>query len=200
MKRLTDEQIDFLADNLERHGIDDERLRVELLDHVCVLVEVELNAGKTFEDAYQLVLQRFGNDGFRRVQDETLEFTNYPKFITKQLLIGVGIVGAVLFLAGIALRFGHLPYKGFFLAIGVLLLCYVFMPLALMYNLIRVRDRLFALFGAVTFFLVLHAIMFRLMRLPQARYFLPFALFVLLAFVGTAIIKWLRQRKKTPFK
>jgi hypothetical protein len=200
MKRLTDDQVDFLADNLEKHGIEDERLRGELLDHVCVLVEVELNTGKTFEEAYQLVLQRFGNDGFRRVQNDTLEYTNYPKFITKQLLAGIGIAGATVFLTGIVLRFGHLPYKGFFLAIGVLMLCYVFMPLALMYNLIRVRDRLFALFGAVTFFLLLHAVMFRLMRLPQARYFLPFAFLVLVAFGGTALAKWLQQRKKTSFK
>jgi hypothetical protein len=195
VKRLTDEQVDFLADNLERHGIEDEHLRGELLDHVCVLVEVELHAGKTFEDAYQLVLQRFGNDGFRHLQNDTLEYTNYPKFITKQLLIVLGSAGAAVFLTGIVLRVEQLPYKGFFLAVGVLLLCYAFMPLALLYNLIRVRDRLSAIFGAVTFFLLLHAVTFRLMRLPQARYFLPFALVLLLAFGVFAAVKWFRQRK-----
>jgi hypothetical protein len=146
------------------------------------------------------VIQRFGNDGFRRVQNDTLEYTNYPKFITKQLLIVLGSAGAAVFLTGIVLRVGQLPYKGFFLAVGVLLLCYVFMPLALLYNLIRVRDRLFALFGAVTFFLLLHAVTFRLMRLPQARYFLPFALFVLAAFGGMALVKWWQLRKDSLFK
>ena len=76
MDYLTDEQIDYIVDDLRRRGLHYAPLVDELLDHVCCLVESEVAAGTDFEVAYRQTIQAFGRDGIQKTQTLTFQSVN----------------------------------------------------------------------------------------------------------------------------
>ncbi len=66
---LTEQQIDFIDEDLENRGLTLNELRLELLDHVCCLVENEMSGGKyTFDEAYSRALIAFEDYNFEQIQ------------------------------------------------------------------------------------------------------------------------------------
>jgi hypothetical protein len=54
MPQLTDEHINFIIKDLSYRGVVQDDVREEMLDHICCVVETEMNSGKRFYDAYHL--------------------------------------------------------------------------------------------------------------------------------------------------
>ena len=61
MYPLTDQQIDFISNDIQSRGIAMVSLQHDLLDHVCCVIERELEPGGDFEQCYLLVIKRFFN-------------------------------------------------------------------------------------------------------------------------------------------
>jgi putative ABC transport system permease protein len=79
--RLNEEHIDFVVKDLHRRGILLDDLEDEIIDHVCSAVEGKMNDGQRFIEAYNDVIQSFGNNpGLQQTQKETastLMFKSY---------------------------------------------------------------------------------------------------------------------------
>ena len=67
MKTLTKTQILYIDNDLKAKGLSD-GFRNELLDHVCCLVEQQIQSGKTFSEAYAFSLETFGDQGFAELK------------------------------------------------------------------------------------------------------------------------------------
>jgi hypothetical protein len=72
MAMLSDEQVDYVLDDLRAHGIRLEGLRDNLLDHICILLEERLEAGGSFEAEYDGVLATFYRKDLYELEEEAL--------------------------------------------------------------------------------------------------------------------------------
>jgi hypothetical protein len=72
MYSITDKQIDFIHADLAAHGIRLDSLRAELLDHICVIIEENLEENGDFGQFYQKTIQSFYRQELREIEDQTL--------------------------------------------------------------------------------------------------------------------------------
>ena len=50
---ITDEQIEYILNDIRRNGVEMEDLQLNLLDHICCIMEQELKETDDFEQFYQ---------------------------------------------------------------------------------------------------------------------------------------------------
>jgi hypothetical protein len=72
MTALTDEQVDFILDDLRTRGIRLEGLQHNLLDHICILVEERLEPGGDFETLYASIIPAFYKQELYELEEEAL--------------------------------------------------------------------------------------------------------------------------------
>jgi hypothetical protein len=63
MLSLTEEQVAFIENDIKVRGITSPDLSIDLLDHICCLIEHELDEYRNFEAVYQKTLLLFGDQG-----------------------------------------------------------------------------------------------------------------------------------------
>ncbi len=68
---LEEDKIEWIQRDLRKQGLTKRKFRQEILDHICCAVEHSMEEGLAFEEAYQHTLGDFGQQGLRRVQEET---------------------------------------------------------------------------------------------------------------------------------
>ncbi|MBR9913639.1 MAG: hypothetical protein GYB32_02235 [Algicola sp.] len=72
---LSNEQVEFIENNLKLYGIESKDLRDDLTDHICSYLET--SESEDFDSLYQEALQKFGGyTSFQNLQRET----NIQKF------------------------------------------------------------------------------------------------------------------------
>jgi hypothetical protein len=76
MAAISDEQVDYILDDLRAHGIRLEGLRDNLLDHICILLEERLEAGGSFEAEYDGVFTTFYRKDLYELEEEALFLTS----------------------------------------------------------------------------------------------------------------------------
>lgn len=127
---LTDEQVEYILNDIRRNGVETEDLQLNLLDHICCIVEQEFKEGDDFEHFYKHMLGRFSTGGLRQVEDETIQlltFKNY--YVMKKLLIACGAISAFELIIGSILKLLHMAGASFFLVTGIMLFTLLFLPL-----------------------------------------------------------------------
>jgi hypothetical protein len=72
MYTLTDEQIDFILTDIKQRGVEMEDLQLNLLDHICCIIEQDLSPGSDFESFYRKTIPRFFKKELREIEEETL--------------------------------------------------------------------------------------------------------------------------------
>ena len=80
MFSLTEEQIAFIENDIKVRGITSPDLSIDLLDHICCLIENKLDEYRNFDTVYQETILLFGKNGLKEIQDETnrlLTFKHY---------------------------------------------------------------------------------------------------------------------------
>jgi hypothetical protein len=78
---ITDQQMDFILDDLRSKGIRLEDLQQNLLDHICVLIEENLAADGNFEQYYFTVIRSFYKKELSEIEEETRFLLNRPKYL-----------------------------------------------------------------------------------------------------------------------
>ncbi len=69
---ISDQQIDFILDDISRHGIKTESLRQNLLDHICIIIEQNLGPGENFETFYAATIKTFYKTELKEIEEETI--------------------------------------------------------------------------------------------------------------------------------
>lgn len=130
MYRISDEQIDYILNDIRRGGIETEDLQLNLLDHICCIIERELEEGGNFEQFYKLAARRFYKNSLREIEDETtnlLTFKNY--YAMKKLLIGSGAFAAFALITGSFFKVQHWPGASVLLTLGIGCFTLIFLPM-----------------------------------------------------------------------
>jgi len=130
MYNVTDEQVDFILNDIKAHGVILEDLQDNLLDHMCCIIEEELTEGGDFYKFYESILPRFFKRELKEIQEETdnlLTFKHY--YAMKKILNISGISSAILTLVGATLKTFHLPGAGIMIVLGGFIFSLLFLPL-----------------------------------------------------------------------
>ena len=70
MYQLNDHQIDLILFDLQQRGIETESLRLNLLDHICILIEENLEEDGDFSQCYATVIRSFYKQELKELEDE----------------------------------------------------------------------------------------------------------------------------------
>lgn len=128
---ITDEQIDYILNDIRRNGVDMEDLQLNLLDHICCIIEQNLEDNGDFEGFYQKTVRQFYKKELREIEEETirlLTFKNY--YAMKKSMIVSGTFSAIIFILGSVFKIMHWPGAGVLLVLGILVFSFLFLPLA----------------------------------------------------------------------
>jgi len=130
MYNITDDQLNFMLDDIKARGIVLEDLQDNLLDHICCVIENEMPDSADFYKFYEQILPKFFKRKLSEIQEETdnlLTFKNY--YAMKKTLNISGIAAAVITLAGAMFKTFHWPGAGIMLVTGGVLFSLIFLPL-----------------------------------------------------------------------
>jgi len=174
MLSLTEEQIAFIENDMKVRGITSPDLSTDLLDHICCLIENELDEYRNFETVYQKTLLLFGEKGLKEIQEETnrlLTFKHYY-FMNSTMKIS-GYVSSMLILIGSFFKFQHWPGANVMIVVGVFFLATLFLPLLFILKFKSTdennRSIVLSIIGFVSSLLICVGILFRILHWPGAR-------------------------------
>ncbi len=172
MYTLSEEQIDFILRDIKSRGVEMEDLQVSLLDHICCILECELEPDGDFESFYRKTIPRFFKKELREIEEETillLTFKNY--YAMKKVMMISGLISVVALIAGSFLKIMHWPGANFMLLLGITSASLLFMPILFILKTKESnsgRDKL--VLGIGTFFGILISLstLFKVMHWPYA--------------------------------
>lgn len=130
MYLLTEEQVDYILHDIQARGIGDESLQQDLLDHVCCIIEQELEEYGDFGTCYHSVIRKFYRKNLKEIEEEKtllLTFQNYYAMKKMMLYSGAFTVGALLL--GSLFKIAHWPGANVLLVCGIACVSLVFLPL-----------------------------------------------------------------------
>jgi hypothetical protein len=137
MIELQEKQIEKISEEIEQQGLTFTPLKNELLDHICCQIEMEMEQGMTFNDAYRKVRTAMGRKRIRQLQDETLTLINKKYRRMKRMMYGLGVAAPVLVIIAALFKVNHWPGGSVLITLGLFITGMVFLPLFVM---VRIRD------------------------------------------------------------
>lgn len=169
---LTEQQIDRILNDIRARGVKTESLQLNLLDHICCIVERDLEPDGDFESFYQQTLKTFYKHELREIEEEAELLLTYKNYYTmKKAMIISGALSALLLTVGIFFKFMHWPGASINLVCGISMFSLVFLPLVFLLKVREnnvLRDRIIYALGTVAGMLFSMAILFKIMYWPGA--------------------------------
>lgn len=171
---ITDEQFSYISKRIKQSGISAIEVQDDLIDHFCCMVEIEMQRGKSFEEAYQNAYQQTTPNGFEEIQYETFFLLNHKKLILmKQFTYISGYLFALSTTAGAFFKIMHFPGANIMLFSGLLGLSFIFLPL-LLFN--KFKDKVFNvmseklkwIFGTLSLMMIIIGSCFKVLHLQGA--------------------------------
>ncbi|HWY10645.1 MAG TPA: hypothetical protein VN026_04925 [Bacteroidia bacterium] len=168
MYSINDKQIDYILNDIRRRGVEMEDLQSNLLDHICCIVEQNLDSDGDFEDFYKKTIPKFFKHELWEIEEETILLLTYKNYYTmKKAMIYGGVFSLSLIALGTAFKIFHWPGAGPTMLLGFIVLCFVFFPAALYLNYNPAKKNIgtnLAAFLGGTFMMI--GIFFKIMHWP----------------------------------
>lgn len=198
MYTINDKQIDFILNDIRRRGVEMEDLQYNLLDHICCIIEQNLNPDGDFEDFYNQTIPKFFKHELWEIEEETINLLIFKNYYTmKKIMIYSGTISSAIFFAGLVLKFLHQPGAAVLIFLGITILSLVFLPLLLILKIREkkfVRDKIALTIGAVSGIALSLGTLFKVMHWPLANVMiLSSVLILVLLFLPFYLVSGLRN-------
>jgi hypothetical protein len=184
MYQLKDQHIDFILNDISARGVTIEDLQYNLLDHICCLIENNLEENGDFENFYKNTVQTFFKKELKEIEDETISLIIFKNYYTmKKAMIISGTVSAGLLSIGLIFKFMHWPGASIGVLLGIGLLSLLFLPLLFILKIKEkqnVKDKLTIGIGALAGVLISLGILFKVMHWPYANMMMNSSIAILL--------------------
>lgn len=170
---ITDEQIEYILNDIRRNGVEMEDLQLNLLDHICCIIEHKLEEGDDFERFYKQTVRQFYKNDLKEIEEETinlLTFKNY--YAMKKLMIVSGASAAFILLTGSLFKLAHWPGAGVLFVTGMVLFSLLFLPLLFVLKTKEAgstHDKVVLTTGTLVGILYCLSALFMVMHWPGAR-------------------------------
>jgi hypothetical protein len=127
---LTDQQLDFLEQEIQRRGIQHAALGDQLLDHFACGIEREMEAGLGFHEAYHKVYMQVSPNGLEEIDfSMTLVILHQKYALMKKFVFVLGFTAAFVFAVGFIFKNMHWPTANLMILIGAAVFTLAFLPL-----------------------------------------------------------------------
>ena len=138
MYRLSDQQIDYILNDIGARGVEMDSLQQNLLDHVCCIIENNLEANGDFESFYKQTIKTFYKDELWEIEEETLLLLTYKNYYAmKKIMITSGTIAAIAFTTGSTFKIMHWPGSSPLILLAMFCSSFIFLPL---YFLFKTRE------------------------------------------------------------
>lgn len=137
MIELQEKQIEKISVEIDQQGLTFTPLKNELLDHICCQIEIAMEQGMTFNEAYRKVRSDMGRKRIRQIQDETLTLISKKYRRMKRIMYGLGVAAPILVIIAALFKAYHWPGGGVMITLALFITGMVFLPLFVM---VRIRD------------------------------------------------------------
>lgn len=170
MAELTEQQIEFVSDEIQVRGVNLSTLHDDLLDHICTAIERKMDEGLNFDSAFIQTIKLFGPNGLMHVQNQTLLILTQMNETMKKVSLGFGLATVALLLAGIFFKAMHWPGAGMLIVLGNALLICGYLPILLAHKLKESaqNERFTLVAGYIGLAVMATGITFKLMHWPLA--------------------------------
>jgi hypothetical protein len=171
MVELSKHQVQYILKDIHQNGIQNEDLALNLLDHICCILEEELDDIRSFETHYPLVFKRFFKKEMAEIEEETqllLTFQNY--YAMKNVMIKSGFLSSILFIIGAVLKIAHLPGAAALLLLAAAVFSLVFLPIFFVFKSKNSSGSTKLIIGSGVLFGIIFCIatLFKVMHWPGA--------------------------------
>jgi hypothetical protein len=184
MYQLSDQQIDYIFNDISARGVEMESLQLNLHDHVCCIIEQNLEENGDFESFYQKTIQTFYKDALWEIEEETLQLlTNKNYYKMKKIMIYSGTLSVAGFIAGSIFKIMHWPGASAILLLSMLNISLIFLPLLFILKTREVsamKDKLMIAIGTIFGILFSISSLFKIFHWPGANLMWLFALGILM--------------------
>ncbi|MES2764082.1 MAG: hypothetical protein V4677_17835, partial [Bacteroidota bacterium] len=172
MYQLSDKQIDYIFDDISARGVEMESLQQNLLDHICCIIEQDLEANGDFESFYKKTIKTFYKDALWEIEEETLLLLTFKNYYTmKKIMITSGTFSAIVMSIGIFFKFMHWPGASACIILGIVVSSLVFLPLLFTLKAKEkqnIKDKLILGVATVSGILISLSVLFKVMHWPGA--------------------------------
>jgi len=174
MFSLTEEQIAFIENDIKVRGITSSDLSIDLLDHICCLIENKLDGYRNFDSVYQETILLFGEKGLKEIQDETNRLLTFKHYYIMNATMKIsGYISSLMILFGAFFKFNHWPGANALLVVGMFFLTVLFLPLLFILKFKSSaesnRSVVLSSIAFVSALLICLGILFKIMHWPNAQ-------------------------------
>jgi uncharacterized membrane protein (DUF106 family) len=194
MCSLDKKQVKSIVADVKQASITITHLADDLIDHICCEVEMLMDDGKSFKQAYEIVKKQTGISVLKKIQEDTKYLTDKNYRLMKKTMKITGNISLAMIMFGTVFKIMHWPGAGPFLVFGFFILCAVFFPVAIYVNYKNASKKknlilhISILIGGIIFML---GVIFKIMHWPGAG---PLLLFgdLLLVFISLPILLYVK--------
>ena len=169
---ISEQQIDYILNDIGARGVEMEYLQLNLLDHICCIIEQQLEENGDFEHFYSEVIRKFYKGNLKEIEDETISLlTNKNYYVMKKIMIYSGIFSAAALSFGILFKYMYRPGASLLIVSGILTASLIFIPLLFVLKVKEKQkpvDRLLVGLGSLAAITIAMGILFKIMHWPGA--------------------------------
>src|SRR6187401_1277375 len=141
--KLSPEQIGIIRKHVDTSAISIDSLKDDVLDHLCCVVEINMQRGRSFDNAVQEALTDLAPDGLDEIQRETVFLLNSTKIIhMKKIMYGVGLITAISMTMGLTFKILHMPGADELFNFGFFGFTLIFLPCSPLIDLRKIFTEL----------------------------------------------------------
>ena len=180
---VIDQNLGRIKSDLESNGLTYNRLQEDVLDHVCCMLEEEMESGEDFNTAYHSVLDSIGAKTLEDLQHRTLLLLDKKFQRMKNFTYLFGLSTAIIAIVGALFKRMHWPGAGILLTVGIGLVLLVFLPLYFIMNhkeQTEKKNPVYAIVGFLTMATLLASALFKIQHWPGANMLVEVSLVLLI--------------------
>jgi len=170
MYLLSEKQIDYIINDIGERGVEMETLKQDLLDHVCCIIEQNLEENGDFESFYLKTIKTFYKNELWEIEEETISLLIFKNYYTmKKMMMISGMFSALTIVIGIWFKIMHYPGAAIIMPMGIFIAGLIFMPLLFTLKMKEQqsrRDKFVIVTGALSVGLLSLSFAFKLVNGP----------------------------------
>ena len=106
---LNEIQIIMIEQELKKSGLEHLPLYHEMLDHICCLIETNMDNGLSYQEAKKIALEKLGPEDVNKYQKETNFLLNRNQIIMKRITVAASILAGVCFMVSTLVLAQNIP-------------------------------------------------------------------------------------------
>ncbi len=169
---LSDKQIDFIFNDICARGVEMESLQQNLLDHICCIIEQNLEDEKDFELFYNQTIKTFYKHELWEIEEETIQLLTFKNYYAmKKIMLVTGTLSVSFLVQGLIFKFMHWPGASMGILLGLITMSLVFLPLVFALKIKekqQTKEKLTIAFGTLAGILITLGTLFKIMHWPYA--------------------------------